>query len=599
VSRGGFHHRLPFGAEPTPAGTRFRIWAPSADALTLRLPHRGVEQPMRRTGRGWFELETDAAGPGDAYVYCLGDQLEFPDPAARAQADDVHGPSLVVDPATYEWQCADWRGRPWTETVLYELHTGTFTPEGTFDGVRGRLRELKALGITAIELMPVADFPGQRNWGYDGVLPFAPDRAYGSPDALKRLIDAAHQLDMMVFLDVVYNHFGPDGNYLHVYAKEFFTDDHQTPWGAAIDFGRPEVREFFIQNTLYWLEEFRFDGLRFDAVHAIHDDWRPSFLDALGERVRATCGDRLVHLVLENDANEARFMRGAFQAQWNDDIHHAYHVALTGETGGYYGDYRDDPVGLLGRALAEGFIYQGEPSAHRDGEHRGEPSGDLPPTAFVSFMQNHDQVGNRAMGERLAVLAPPAALQAMTTVMLLAPQVPMLFMGEEHAATEPFLYFCDFHDELAEAVREGRRREFRSFPEFADEAARAAIPDPNAISTFERSRPPAQPTEAGARHHELVKTLLRVRRERIVPHLAGAPGGRGRRQRWGGHGLSVHWTLANGVELALIANLGDHETGAPDMPDMPDRPRLFAWPPELPERPAAMPPWSVMWFLHE
>jgi maltooligosyltrehalose trehalohydrolase len=593
---GRFRHRLPFGAELTRSGTHFRLWAPSVDALRLRLPQRGEEWPMQRTGQGWFELETDAAGPGDAYVYCLGDQLDFPDPAARAQVEDVHGPSLIVDPAAYEWQTVDWPGRPWCETVLYELHTGTFTPEGTFDGVRRRLRELKALGITAIELMPIADFPGQRNWGYDGVLPFAPDRAYGSPESLKRLVDEAHQLDMMVFLDVVYNHFGPDGNYLHVYAQEFFTEDHHTPWGAAIDFGRAEVREFFIQNTLYWLDEYRFDGLRFDAVHAIHDDWREDFLQALGERVRATCGDRRVHLVLENDANEARFMRGAFQAQWNDDIHHAYHVALTGETGGYYGDYRDDPVGLLGRALAEGFIYQGEPSAHRDGERRGEPSGDLPPTAFVSFMQNHDQVGNRAMGERLAVLATPAALQAMTTVMLLAPQVPMLFMGEEHAATEPFLYFCDFHDELAEAVREGRRREFRSFPEFADEEARAAIPDPNAVGTFEQSRPPAQPTDAGARHYALVKSLLQLRRERIVPHLAGPPGGEAHYQRWGERGLSVQWTLAHGVRLTLVANLGEAEAAAPQMPGMR---RLAACPAELPEEPAVMPAWSVVWCISE
>jgi maltooligosyltrehalose trehalohydrolase len=591
-----FHHVLPFGAEPGIAGTRFRLWAPSAEGVALVLPEQGKEIAMAAAGGGWFEAESPGTGPGTAYLFRLPDGQQVPDPASRAQLDDVHGPSLVTDPAAYRWHCAAWTGRPWSEAVFYELHTGTFTPEGTFEGVRGRLPELARLGMTAIELMPVADFPGRRSWGYDGVLPFAPDRAYGSPEDLKRLVDAAHEQGLMVFLDVVYNHFGPDGNYLHLYAKEFFTADHQTPWGAAIDFGRTEVQEFFIENALYWLQEFRFDGLRFDAVHAIHEDWREEFLATLAGRVRAACRGRHVHLVLENDANEARFLRGGgFQAQWNDDAHHAYHVTLTGETGGYYGDYRDDPVAQLGRALAEGFIYQGERSAHRGGERRGEPSGDLPPIAFVGFLQNHDQVGNRALGERLSVLADPVAVKAMTTILLLAPQVPMLFMGEENADTAPFLYFCDFHDELAEAVREGRRREFRSFPEFMDEAARAAIPDPNDVATFERSRPSEKHCDPA--HRALVQALLRLRQARVVPHLAGASGNGANYVRWGARGLSVLWSLDNGVELALVANLGEEPAEAPGFPDMP---RLAAWPADLAARPGAeMPPWSVLWFLDD
>jgi maltooligosyltrehalose trehalohydrolase len=589
-----FYHVLPFGAEQGPAGTRFRLWAPSADGVMLVLPGQERELAMAPVGGGWFEIESADAEPGTAYWFRLPGGQHFPDPASRAQADDVHGPSLVTDPAAYQWRSKDWKGRPWSEAVLYELHTGTFTPEGNFDGVRRRLSALARLGVTAVELMPVADFPGRRNWGYDGVLQFAPDRAYGRPEDLKRLVDAAHEQGLMMFLDVVYNHFGPDGNYLHLYAKEFFTADHQTPWGAAIDFGRPEVREFFIENALYWLQEFRFDGLRFDAVHAIHDDWREGFLAALAARVRAACRGRHVHLVLENDANEARFLRSAFQAQWNDDIHHAYHVSLTGETGGYYEDYRSDPIGQLGRALAEGFIYQGQPSAHRGGELRGEPSIDLPPPAFVGFMQNHDQVGNRAFGERLAVLVEPPALQAMTTVLLLAPQVPMLFMGEENAEIAPFLYFCDFHDELAEAVREGRRREFRSFPEFMDEAARAGIPDPNDVSTFERSRPSETPRDPA--HRAMVQSLLRLRHERIAPHLAGATGSGASYFRWGARGLSARWSLDNHVELALVANLGDEPAEAPGFPDMP---RLAASPPDLNADVDVMPGWSVLWFLHD
>lgn len=591
-----YRTKLPFGAEIDGDRTRFRLWAPSVDQVDLVLPEAGVTEPMTPAGGGWFETERPDAPHGTPYAYRMPDGLEVPDPAARAQKDDVHGPSLVVDPRLHDWAETGWRGRPWHETVLYELHVGTFSPEGTFEGARKRLKELKDLGVTAVELMPVADFPGRRSWGYDGVLHFAPDRAYGTPAELKMLVDEGHRLGLQMFLDVVYNHFGPDGNYLHVYAKEFFTEAEHTPWGAAIDFTRAEVRNFFIANTLYWLEEFRFDGLRFDAVHAISDDMRRDFLGQLGRRVGLEFPDRHVHLVLENDANEAKWMRGDYHGQWNDDIHHAGHVVLTKETGGYYRDYKGDAAAHLGRALAEGFIYQGEASPHRGGEARGERSADLAPHAFVGFLQNHDQVGNRAMGERLSVLAERRALEAMTAIYLLAPHIPMLFMGEEVAAKTPFYFFCDFNDELAQAVREGRRREFSSFPEFASEEARERIPDPNDPATFEASRPPYEPDADGRRFRALTAALLRLRHERIVPHLGGAPGGRGRYERWGRRGLTVRWELAHGTALTLVANLSEAQDEAPSLPDAP---RLTAYPDTLEDGARTLPGWSVLWYLDE
>lgn len=586
--------RLPMGAELYGSHTRFRVWAPSVDSIDLQLEGSRSALPMTPGNGGWFELDTDAAPAGTAYRFLLPDGLAVPDPASRAQQDDVHGPSLVVDPAAYAWRDADWHGRPWEEAVVYELHVGTYSASGDFDGVRARLRELVELGVTAVQLMPVADFSGRWNWGYDGVLPFAPDRRYGAPEDLKRLVDEAHALGLMVFLDVVYNHFGPDGNYLHAYAKEFFTEDMHTPWGAAIDFRRDEVSQFFIENALYWLEEYRFDGLRFDAVHAIHADWRHRFLSTLAARVRETITDRPVHLVLENDANEAHWLRDGFAAQWNDDMHHVAHVVLTGETGGYYQDYQGDAVALVGRALAEGFVYQGENSVHRGGAARGESTRGLPPTAFVGFLQNHDQVGNRAFGERIHHLAELRAVQAVTTVLLLAPQVPMLFMGEEWLADAPFLYFCDFDPELAQAVREGRRREFESFPAFSSDAARARIPDPGAPATFEASRLVAAPSAAGQEFREHVARMLAIRHARVVPLLAGAPPCPAAMTRWGGYGLTVAWQLADGARLSLVANLGD-EAAVPG--PLPVGECLCAWPEPAPVEGKTIAPWSAAWWL--
>jgi malto-oligosyltrehalose trehalohydrolase len=542
-----FVRELPFGASLVGDGrTRFRLWAPGRRRVSVQLGAND-RVPMRDIEGGWFEAEAPC-GAGTQYRYRLETGLAVPDPASRAQADDVHGPSVVVDPKSYRWRNSDWKGRPWHETVLYELHAGLF---GGFAGVQRELKRLADLGITAVELMPINDFPGSRNWGYDGVLPYAPDRAYGSPDDLKALVDAAHDHGLMIFLDVVYNHFGPDGNYLSSYAPKMFRDDVATPWGPAIDFRQPEVRRFFTENALYWLMEYRFDGLRLDAVHAITE---PDWLDEMAAKVRATVEkDRHVHLVLEHDGNVAEHLRRDFDAQWNDDGHHVLHVALSGEAEGYYVDYADAPAERLARCLAEGFVYQGEPSAHRKGETRGTPSNDLSPTAFVLFLQNHDQVGNRAFGDRLTARVDPQALEAAIALQLLAPQIPLIFMGEEDASVSPFQFFTDHHGELADAVREGRRKEFASFAAFSDPERRAAIPDPNAVETFERSRP--QPdAQHGPERRALYRRLLALRREHIVPRLRGARAMGAR--PIGPAAVLARWRLGDGAMLTLASNLG-------------------------------------------
>jgi len=542
-------HAMPFGAEPGAGGVRFRLWAPAQQRVVLDLD--GIHHAMHPLEQGWHELLLAQARPGDRYRYVLADGLAVADPASRANPDDVHGASEVIDPRAYAWRDDGWRGRPWHEAVAYELHLGSFTPEGTFAAARGKLPELAALGITALELMPVADFPGKRNWGYDGVLPFAPDASYGRPEELKKLVDEAHALGLMVLLDVVYNHFGPEGNYLHAYCPQFFDPARHTPWGAAIDFSRRAVRDFFVHNALYWVEEFRFDGLRLDAVHAIRDDSAEHIVCEIGRALRAGPGrGRELHLVLENDANQAHLLGRCARAQWNDDLHHVLHVLATGEADGYYADYAQAPLERLGRALAEGFVYQGEPSPFRDGAPRGEPSAHLPPTAFVSFDQTHDQVGNRAFGERLDALAEPAAVEAALGCVLLAPQVPMLFMGEEFAARTPFQFFCDFGPELAAAVTRGRRGEFERFASFAQE-----IPDPNDPATFLASK--LQWQERDPQRIALVRELLAARRRHLVPRLAGARSGT---YSIRAGALHVAWPLGGGARWRMSCRPGG---GAP------------------------------------
>jgi maltooligosyltrehalose trehalohydrolase len=451
--------------------------------------------------------------------------------------------------------------------------------------------------------MPLADFPGHRNWGYDGVLPFAPDASYGSPTDLKRLVDAAHERGLMIFLDVVYNHFGPEGNWLSRYAPQFFTDGITTPWGPAIDFGCREVRDFFIHNALYWLEEYRFDGLRLDAVHAMHDRSSPDILEELARAASERVGsDRCVHLVLENDDNAARYLSRSdegrpcwFTAQWNDDFHHAAHVLVTGEDAGYYADYADRPADRLARCLVEGFAYQGERSAYR-GRVRGERSAHLPATSFVPFVQNHDQVGNRAFGERLALLARDEPLKALVTILLLSPSPPLLFMGEEWQATEPFPFFCDFPPQLAGQVREGRRREFARFPQFRDEAARASIPDPNAPATFGSAV--LDWARAGQPPHAqwlaLYRTLLRIRHRDIAPRLRGLAAGAAGSRRFGAGGIVASGRLGDGASLMLRANLAPESCR--DVPAAPPGRPLYAT-----HEPAggSLPPWFAAWLIDE
>jgi malto-oligosyltrehalose trehalohydrolase len=556
--------------------------------------------PMGVIGTGWHELTVPDAGAGTRYHYLLPDGLRVPDPASRFQPADVHGPSEVIDAAGYVWRDTAWAGRPWHEAVVYELHVGTFTPAGTFRAAMERLDHLAALGVTAIEIMPIADFPGARNWGYDGVLLYAPDSTYGRPEDLKALVEAAHARGIMVLLDVVYNHFGPDGNYLPVYASAFFTDRHQTPWGAAINFdGRASrvVREFIIHNALYWIEEYHLDGLRLDAVHAILDNSSKHLLDELAERVRA--GRRNVHLVLENEDNQARRLARDssgtplhYTAQWNDDVHHVLHVAATGEDKGYYAEYLGNTE-MLGRALAEGFAFQGQTMEFR-GKPRGEVSALLPPEAFVAFIQNHDQIGNRAFGDRITAIASPDAVRALVAVYLLLPQVPMLFMGEEWGATQPFPFFCDFGGELADAVRQGRRQEFAKFPEFQDEAMRQRIPDPQAESTFLSAKLAwaELATPQHAARHELYRRLLAIRREAIVPLLPQIGGHAAHYDVLGQACVAVRWRLGGGGELTLAANLSRERASG-----FPGATGRVLWQEGKPGDHGVYQPWSVRWAL--
>jgi malto-oligosyltrehalose trehalohydrolase len=564
-------HEMPFGAEYSDGSTRFRLWAPAARQVEVCFFGLECDKrlPLERGDEGWFELIADAARPGIQYRFRIDGAQEVPDPVSRFQPHDVHGASEVIDPDAFDWHDGEWRGRPWEEAVIYELHVGAFTPEGTFASARERLDYLADLGVTALELMPVADFPGKRNWGYDGALLFAPDSTYGRPDDLKALVQSAHEHGMMVFLDVVYNHFGPEGNYLGIYAPQFFTSRHHTPWGNAINFdgsGSRVVRDFFIHNALYWLNEFHFDGLRLDAVHTIVDDSTPDILTELADTVRKSADpDRRVHLILEHEFNHAHYLRRdahcrtrSYDAQWNDDIHHAMHVLITGERDGYYTDYSQQPLDLLGRCLTEGFAFQGEASLFRNGRARGEKTTGLPLGAFISFLQNHDQIGNRAFGERIAILAEPRAARAAAEILLLAPSPPLFFMGEEFGSTSPFLFFCDFEKGLAEAVAAGRRNEFARFIRFSDPAARVGIPDPNAIATFETSKLDWEGIKQ-PEHQEWLQfygRLLNLRCRHIIPRVAGGCAVASHYEAVGVNGLRVQWDFTEHGELTLLANLG-------------------------------------------
>jgi len=579
-----------FGPQLTKDGASFRLWAPAAERVELLLDK---PEPMTRGDDGWFTVDIAGVKAGARYKFRIDGDIDVPDPASAFQPEDVFGLSELIDHESYKWRATDWRGRPWQDTVLIETHVGTFTPEGTYRAMIDKLDHLAATGITALELMPLADFAGQRNWGYDGVLWYAPDSAYGRPEDLKALIDEAHLRGLTVFLDVVYNHFGPEGNFLGRYAPSFFTDAH-TPWGSAIDYRVPQVRAFAIENALSWLRDYRFDGLRLDAVnHILAQPGETSMLHDLSVAAGELAGHtgRHIHLVLENGDNRASLLdavqdppRGKYRAQWNDDYHHAWHVLLTGENQGYYGDYRRATMSNLARALASGFVYQGEAAAFWGGKLRGEPSGKLSPTAFVNFLQNHDQVGNRAFGDRLESLAKPDSIEAALAVTLLAPTVPMLFMGEEWGSKVPFPFFCDFQGSLADAVRKGRREEYAwAYARYGDE-----VPDPLDPATFRSAVLDweSRDADAGQKRLALIRRLLTVRRQEIVPRLASAAFGEARAADSGL--LTASWRMGDGATLRLIANLSPADVARP-AGEAAGRPIWGG------EPATAIPPWSVFW----
>ena len=577
---------------------RFRVWAPAHKMISVQIV--GVDEPIPaiEKGGGWFELRTSAAQAGSRYRYVLEDGTALADPASRFQPDDVNGASEVIDPTSYDWQVGNWQGRPWSEVVLYELHIGAFTSEGTFLAASEKLDHLVRLGITAIEIMPIADFAGRRNWGYDGTFLYAPDASYGRPEDLKAFIDAAHARGLMVFLDVVYNHFGPEGNYLSAFAPRFFTERHHTPWGAAINYdgGLHEVRAFMIQNALYWIEEFRFDGLRLDAVHWILDSSPQHFLRELASEVRSRVPHRHIHLMLENEENEAEYLERdaaghahGFTAQWNDDVHHVLHVIATGENAGYYKDYVRDTQ-KLARAIAEGFAFQGEMMPYR-GSERGSPSAHLPPTAFVAFLQNHDQVGNRAFGDRLGRLCDKQQHRAIAAVHMLLPQIPMLFMGEEWNTLRPFPFFCDFAGDLGKAVREGRRNEFAAFPQFHDPASRERIPDPLAEQTFQSAKLDWSAIEQPL-HGEWFswyRHIIAVRRRWLAPRLEEITQA-GTFIVLGESAVEVTWQM-NAAQLILQANLSGADVAVRDHDGE------VIWQEGEQPHEGILPPWSVRWYF--
>lgn len=487
---------LPIGARPGPAATRFRVWAPGARQAEVLLygPDGPRAHLLAPEPAGYMAAEIPGVGPGARYRYRLDGGDPRPDPASRAQPEGVHGPSEVVDPSAFPWTDAAWRGLPLAELVIYELHVGAATPEGTFDGLIPRLDALKELGVTALELLPVADFPGDRNWGYDGVSLFAPARAYGGAEGLRRLVDAAHARGLAVILDVVYNHLGPDGNYLWSYSRDYFTSRHTTPWGDALNFDGPErrpVRDFFIGNALHWAHEYHLDGLRLDATHAMIDESPTHLLAELAATVRASLpAERHFVLIAENDEHNPEIVRQpetpsdrrwGLDGVWADDFHHQVRVALTGEREGYFAAYTGSAEDLA-LTINGNWFYRGQAA---DGQAaRGAPAGDLAAPHFIYCIQNHDQVGNRALGERLNHEVGLAAYRAASALLLLCPQTPLLWMGQEWAATSPFLFFTDHNPALGRLVTEGRRAEFAGFTAFSG----AAVPDPQDAATFERSR---------------------------------------------------------------------------------------------------------------
>ncbi|MEB4675516.1 malto-oligosyltrehalose trehalohydrolase [Enterobacteriaceae bacterium G50] len=553
---------------------RFRIWAEGQQTLSLLVD--GQHFSMVRSADGWFQLELDNLVHGMEYQYLLSDGTTLPDPASKAQKGDINSPSLLINPSKFQLDNVAWQGLPWEKSIIYEMHIGTFTPEGTFRSAIQKLPYLAELGVTQLEIMPVAQFGGSRGWGYDGVLLYAPHSAYGSPQDFLAFIDAAHGLGLSVILDIVLNHFGPEGNYLPVLSPEFFCEERTTPWGNAIAYENKSVRQYILEAPLYWLSEYHLDGLRFDAIDQINDVSVKHILTEIAEEIRKTIPDRYIHLTTEDSRNivslHPRDEQGNtphFTAEWNDDFHNAAHVFATGESHAYYQDFIENPERHLAKALTQGFAYQGEIS-HFSGQPRGVKSSDQPMQFFVDFIQNHDQIGNRAQGERLITLAGTANTKILLAMLLLSPHIPLLFMGEEYGETNPFLFFTDFHGCLAKAVREGRAREFAGHAGHDND-----VPDPNDINTFQRSKIDWQKvaTDEGKTWLRFTRHLIQLRHEHIVPLLMTncqvetevintAPGI-----------ISVQWHFEK-VTLSLSLNISSAAFSLPDLPGK----TLFQWP---------------------
>ncbi|MCI8902998.1 MAG: malto-oligosyltrehalose trehalohydrolase [Enterobacter sp.] len=553
---------------------RFRVWAEGQKKLTLRLANADV--PMTATGSGWFQADVPGVTHGTEYQFVLQDGMTVPDPASRAQKGDVNGPSVVIDPRRWQPVYREWAGRPWEETVIYELHIGTFTPEGTFRAAIDKLPYLAELGITQLEVMPVSQSGGSRGWGYDGVLLYAPHAAYGTPEDFHAFIDAAHGLGLSVVLDIVLNHFGPEGNYLPLLSPAFFDAQRTTPWGNGIAYEQEPVRQYITDAPLYWLTEYHLDGLRFDAIDQIKDASDTHVLVEIAGKIREAIPHRHVHLTTEDSRNviflHPRDEQGhtpLFTAEWNDDFHNAAHVFATGETHAYYQDFAFEPEKKFARALAEGFVYQGEVSL-QTGESRGVECHSQPPQFFVDFIQNHDQTGNRAQGERLISLAGADKTRVLLAALLLSPHIPLLFMGEEYGETHPFLFFTDFHGELAKAVREGRAKEFTGHAGHDDD-----VPDPNDLNTFLRSKLDWHKiaTDEGKTWLRFTRHLLTLRHRYIVPLLQQRGAVEGKVVATAPGMVAVSWRFPSGT-LSLALNIGTRPVGLPALAGE----TRFAWP---------------------
>jgi maltooligosyltrehalose trehalohydrolase len=553
--------RFPIGAEATPAGTHFRVWVPKCSRIEAVLESaRG--HALQRDADGYFAGLIETARAGMRYRFRLDDSADlYPDPASRFQPEGPFGPSQIVDPAAFAWSDHAWKGVGREGQVIYEMHIGTFTAEGTWDAARLVLPDLAAMGITLLEVMPIADFPGRFGWGYDGVNLFAPTRLYGSPDDFRRFVDAAHALNLGVILDVVYNHLGPDGNFLGQFSKDYFSDRYKNEWGEALNFDGPNsgpVREFFLTNAAYWIDEYHLDGLRLDATQQIFDSSPVHFLAELSQRVAAAAPHRRKYIVGENERQEARLVRpreaGGYglDALWNDDFHHSAVVALTGHNEAYYTDYLGKPQEFIS-AAKWGFLYQGQYYSWQK-SRRGKPALDLEPGNFVNFTENHDQVANTGRGSRMRARTSPGRHRAMTALLLLSPATPMLFQGQEFGATNPFFFFADHHPDLAAKVRVGRREFLGQFPSLADPDAVRHVPDPDSLETFERCKLKAQERRDHVEAVALHRDLLRLRREEAafrVPKRRGVDGA-----VLGPEAFVLRFFVENRGDRLLIVNLG-------------------------------------------